>query len=178
VPSTITVQGSNTMLSDADRQRLKLFYFDGFDWEPSAGLFFRDATGREFIQAFSNHLTLFALALDNRPPPPLAGSLLTRLSLDKNPFTPNGDGINDTVQVQFGLGAAATVTVKVLDVSGDLVRTLLDHGAMQAGYNTLMWDGTYAFSTRTVPVGMYVIVVKAEGGGATDTQSIGVGVMK
>lgn len=178
IPSTVTAQGSNTMLGDADRQRLKLFYFDGFDWQPSAGTFFRDAGGREFIRAVSNHLTVFTLALDNRPPPALAGKLLTSITLDKNPFTPNGDGINDNVIVQFGLGAAATVTVKVVDVNGDLVRTLLDRGAMQAGFNTLQWDGRYAFSVRQVPPGMYVIVVKAEAAGGSDTQSVGVAVMR
>jgi hypothetical protein len=178
IPATVTASGSNTMLSDADRQRLKLFYFDGFDWQPSAGTFFRDSTGREFIRAVSNHLTVFTLALDNRPPPQLAGPLLSAITLDKNPFTPNGDGINDNVIIQFGLGAEATVTVKVFDVNGDLVRTLLDRGTMQAGFNTLQWDGRYAFSVRQVPPGMYVITVKAEAARGTDTQSVAVGVMR
>jgi flagellar hook assembly protein FlgD len=104
--------------------------------------------------------------------------LLSQITLDKNPFTPNGDGINDNVSIQFGLGAQATVTVKVIDQSGDLVRTLLDKGTMMAGYNTLEWDGRYAFTTRRVPQGIYIIVVKAETSGAKDTQSVGVGVLK
>ncbi|MBI4860829.1 MAG: gliding motility-associated C-terminal domain-containing protein [Candidatus Riflebacteria bacterium] len=178
IPATATILGDVTPLSDGDRQRLRLFYFDGFDWQPSAGEYFRDSTGKEYIRAVSNHLTCFTLALDNRPPPQLIGPLLSAIVLDKNPFTPNNDGINDNVILQFGLGQAASVSVKVLDANGDLVRTLLDRGSMQAGFNTLQWDGRYAFSTRTVPQGIYVVVVKAETPSAKDTQSIGVGVMK
>jgi hypothetical protein len=178
VPATITALGDTAMLSDADRQRLRVFYFDGFDWQSSAGQFFRDGAGREFIRAFSNHLTVFTLALDNRPPPALAGPLLSRITLDKNPFTPNKDGINDNVIIQFGLGTTATVTVRVLDANRDVVRTLLDGGTMQPGFNSLQWDGTYAFSTRTVPPGIYVIVVRATAGGTTDVQSVAVGVLR
>ena len=80
--------------------------------------------------------------------------------------------------IQFGLGAGAVVTVRVVDINGDVVRTLLDRGTMQAGFNTVQWDGTFAFSVRTVPPGMYVIVVKAEAATGSDVQSVGVGVMK
>lgn len=178
ISGTTTVLGDTASLSDTDRRRLKIFYFDGFDWQPSAGEFFQDSNGKEWIRAVSNHLTLFTLALDDRPPPSLVGPLLSQISLDKNPFTPNGDGINDNVIIQFGLGATATVTVKVLDANGDLVRTLLDRGTMQLGFNSLQWDGRYAFSTRTVRPGIYVIVVKAEATGSKDVQSVGVGVLK
>ena len=85
----------------------------------------------------------------------------------------------DTVQwtgdrdVRFGytLAAdAATVTVKVYDANGELVRTITEKGAA-AGDTTLAWDGTND-AGAAVPAGSYKISVEAvDGAGAAVTAS-------
>ncbi len=50
-----------------------------------------------------------------------------------NPFNP-------TTGVSYALSSRSSVTLRVYDVSGRLVRTLVD-GVESAGYHTAVWDG-------------------------------------
>ena len=50
-----------------------------------------------------------------------------------NPFNP-------TTSVSYGTPSSGRVAIRVYDVSGRLVRTLVD-GPVEAGYHTAMWDG-------------------------------------
>lgn len=182
VPQTVTVQGSLTMLNDAQRRALKILYFDGFEWQSANGAFLTrsddNGVAQEFIRTTLNHFTVFTLGLDDREAPPLTGPIISEITPDKNPFSPNGDGINDFVVLRYFLGRAATITIRVLDSGGNVVRTLVDRVSKPAGFNTDVWDGTYLFSERTVPSGIYIIQVQATAEGARDEQSVGIGVLK
>jgi hypothetical protein len=76
-----------------------------------------------------------------------------------NPFNPS------TV-VPIRVGGAARVTASVYDMSGRLVRTLLD-GWEKAGIREVSWDGTDA-SLRPVSSGVYFCRVEA--GGRVETR--------
>ncbi|MCB0719588.1 MAG: VCBS repeat-containing protein [Bacteroidetes bacterium] len=69
-----------------------------------------------------------------------------------NPFT------NET-NIQFELPADRAVSLKVYDVSGRLVRTLVDHEVRQKGLHSVTWDGTAANGAR-VASGTYLYALE------------------
>lgn len=73
-------------------------------------------------------------------------------------FTPNGDGINDHLEVGFSLlriGAPVQTRVEVFDLSGRLIRTLLDD-PLTAARHTAIWAGQDR-SGALVPPGIYLL---------------------
>ncbi|MSO95047.1 MAG: hypothetical protein EXQ81_04540 [Thermoleophilia bacterium] len=71
-------------------------------------------------------------------------------------FTPNGDGKGDALRVSFFLTAPATVRLRVLH-EGVWVATLFN-GPLQAGKQTITWDGTKRLGAA--PDGDYTAVVE------------------
>ena len=74
---------------------------------------------------------------------PLAEEVLTIREVGPNPFTPNGDGVNDTVLWSadvFMLTSTATVSVSIYDLAGRRVRRIEKPAA--AGPIGLEWDGS------------------------------------
>ena len=77
--------------------------------------------------------------------------------------TPDGDGVNDELKVSYSLmrlGAPTPASVKVYDLSGRLVRVLLD-GPMPVGRHTVSWRGADR-SGATVPPGIYLLRIEIE----------------
>ncbi|MGC8783251.1 MAG: CARDB domain-containing protein [Armatimonadota bacterium] len=73
-----------------------------------------------------------------------------------NPFSPNGDGIDDVVNIQFRLTGEAPVQVLVLDSAGQVVRTLHALAPMAATPQQLSWDGKDD-ADQPLPAGTYTI---------------------
>ena len=85
------------------------------------------------------------------------GELLGNLEIDGS-FTPNGDGINDLLEVGYTLmrvGRAAPVQVEVYDLSGRLVRRLSDE-SQEAGRHRVTWTGADG-SGGLAPPGIYLV---------------------
>ena len=78
---------------------------------------------------------------------------LSALDLQPRVF---GGGLGQSADVSFDLSAAANVTVRVHDVFGDIVRTILRDTPMAPGRNSLSWDGLRD-DKSLVPPGLYVI---------------------
>lgn len=73
------------------------------------------------------------------------------------PFSPNGDGAKDQLDIDYELTENATwVTVEVRTLGGDLVRILLDGISQSAGAHSLVWDGRNE-SSSLAPDGDYKI---------------------
>ncbi len=70
-------------------------------------------------------------------------------------LTPNGDGVNDGLEMSFTLQGmeAGEVEVDIYDLSGRLVRRLVSDTRREGRY-TEVWDGT-ADGSSVVP-GMYL----------------------
>ena len=73
---------------------------------------------------------------------PIGGDLLAALVAAPNPFTPNGDGVNDRTVISYKLRevtAARTVELEIYDLAGTLVfRHIADpttHGEKQFTWN-------------------------------------------
>jgi len=93
----------------------------------------------------------------------LARSLVLSPHISPNPFTPNGDNINDTVDISFTLlrvTAPIPVSIEVFDLSGRLVKRLYS-GNDVIGEYSYAWDGTDG-SNKLVPPGIYLYRITAE----------------
>lgn len=79
-----------------------------------------------------------------------------------NPFNPS-------TRIPFGVREAGTlVTVRVFDLGGRLVRTLL-HGTVSEGEHETYWDGSNE-ERRPMPSGVYF--ARIEGGGTSDSRTL------
>ena len=63
------------------------------------------------------------------------------ISVQPDPFTPNGDGVNDELDISYAISRDAYVTLKIHDSQGNLVKTLLDNEFQEEGAYTYQWDG-------------------------------------
>jgi hypothetical protein len=84
---------------------------------------------------------------------------LSGLALTTASFTPNGDGIDDALGVNFTLSTQVYVTVQI-EQAGSLVATVFT-GPLPAGLSQIHWDGTTP-AGPAVP-GTYDAVVIADG---------------
>lgn len=92
------------------------------------------------------------------------------LELQANPpvFSPNGDGINDELQVSYILLRALSqvpINVTLYDLSGRVIRRLQNSGALN-GPQRLVWDGRNE-SGNTASPGLYLLQLSID----TDTGS-------
>lgn len=91
----------------------------------------------------------------------LRGGLLGAISALPNPFTPNGDGINDRAEIHYdvlSITEATPVEVSLYDLEGRRIRTLFA-GDVLSGRYTVPWDGTDE-SGQKVPPGLYLFRIK------------------
>jgi Tol biopolymer transport system component len=67
---------------------------------------------------------------------------VTNLAVSPNPFTPNGDGQDDQVNISYTLNRAAQVTLKMHDSQGRYIRTVAGNVPQADGAHVLTWDGS------------------------------------
>ncbi len=100
-----------------------------------------------------NTLSVQAFALGSR--------VLGALDLAGGVFTPNGDGVNDELDLAYELlklVAPTPVVVEVRDLAGGLVRTVYK-GLDAAGRHRRPWDGLDEYGQRVAP-GIYICRVE------------------
>ena len=99
--------------------------------------------------------------------------LLSKVELAPNPFTPNGDGINDQLSLRYNLlslSAARPVKISVYDLNGRLVRVLHDASEGSGRYEDKTWDGRDDQGELLAP-GLYIVRVSVDGDAADAEQS-------
>lgn len=106
------------------------------------------------------------------------GQLLGRVQAMPNPFTPNGDGINDEAIIHYNLLALSTarpVEVALYDLSGRRVRVLFAGEEANGRYTDKAWDGRDD-QGQAVPPGLYVarVFVSGDAGAAEQSRIVGV----
>ena len=102
----------------------------------------------------------------------LSESLVFSPRISPNPFTPNGDGVNDVVNISYKLlrlTAAVPVSIQIFDLSGRLVKRVYS-GDDPLGEYSHRWNGTDG-SNNLVPPGLYLyrIVVDVQSGRETNS---------
>ncbi len=82
------------------------------------------------------------------------------LSLAPNPFSPDGDGVDDFVLINYSLPVTtAAVNVKIYDLRGRLIRFLLNNQA-SGSQSTVVWDGKNE-TGELARMGIYVVFLQA-----------------
>ena len=106
------------------------------------------------------------------------GQLLGEVQAAPNPFTPNGDGINDEAIIHYNLLALSTarpVEVALYDLSGRRVRVLFAGDEANGRYTDKVWDGRDD-QGQPVPPGLYVarVFVAGDSGDAEQSRVVAV----
>jgi len=66
---------------------------------------------------------------------------ISGFAVSSETFSPNGDGVDDSLGISFTLNQYAYVTARILDSNGNLVRVLLDDQFTTGSSHTISWDG-------------------------------------
>ena len=84
---------------------------------------------------------------------------LSQIALNPPVFTPNGDGINDQVNIQiqvFVLEGPKRIEAAVYDLAGHRVRDLSVEASQASGLHRLVWDGRDQQGVLQPP-GLYLV---------------------
>jgi hypothetical protein len=82
------------------------------------------------------------------------------LTLSPNPFSPDNDGFEDFLAIEYSLPSSTSmIRVRCFDVQGRLVRTLANNEPA-ASSGTVIWNGLDD-NNRRVRIGMYIILFEA-----------------
>ena len=106
-----------------------------------------------------------------------ASQLVSPLAVSSPVFTPNGDGINDHVELLYSLlqlVKPVAVAVEIFDLAGRTVRTVLSAESTSGAY-AVAWDGRDDRG-QGVPPGLYLAVVQVHTERETLTRSGSMGV--
>ena len=94
---------------------------------------------------------------------PVGARLLANVAMGPLALTPNGDGINDALMVEFDLVnvlAARWIGLRIFDLAGRLVWVREEEG--EAGGRAWVWDGRGSWDAKVTP-GLYVAELRVEG---------------
>jgi flagellar hook assembly protein FlgD len=89
-------------------------------------------------------------------------NLVTNLRLEPNPFTPNGDRINDALAISYDvqrLLIAKQIEVSIYDLGGRRVK-VFNQNVASGGY-TQVWDGRDTAGNLVSP-GMYILQISTQ----------------
>lgn len=151
---SLTNSGGTISLIDPDHS------IQSFTWDKDCG----DGTSLERISAEENEW--FCCIDSNKCTPGKKNSVSVEysdkieLKIFPNPFSPDGDGFEDKVTFQYTLPKVSTLTIKIFDVKGRLVKTLIEDEPQVTGEKT--WDGRDE-KNRMVRVGIYIVLAEAKG---------------
>ena len=98
-------------------------------------------------------------------------NLVTNFKVVPNPFTPNGDDINDEVVVSFDVQRLLTpkpVHLEIFDLNGRRLR-FIERDLSSGGYSQ-QWDGRDD-AKQVVPPGLYLLRISAEADHAGEAQT-------
>jgi len=133
-------------VSDVSEGSLAPFFYDGYRWiKADAGVV---DSASNTITLMVNHLSIYDIGVDNRVLPTDFTIYLTR-----NPFR-----LNEGTTIVFTAPSAGVLTVKIYDLSGDLVATVVkDFNISGRGEYSIRWNGLSQFN-RFIGSGIYIYV--------------------
>jgi len=89
---------------------------------------------------------------------PSGAKLITSVSVNCNPFSPDGDGVRDRATITFELAEVSYVDFRVFDLQG---REVVHRGQKcYPGTNSFDWDGSWG--SKIAPAGLYFYQLNAQ----------------
>lgn len=134
--------------------------FDGWGFEEGSGELPQPAVPGNVIQLAPNdadNRSNLTVLVD------LKGDLLRAVRVVPNPFTPNGDGVNDVAEIRydlFKLTEATPVEIVIYDLSGRRIDVVAAR-EIESGRYAVPWNGTDR-GDRLVPPGLYLFEIRIE----------------
>ena len=92
------------------------------------------------------------------------------VSVDRNAFSPNNDGVQEDVVAFYTLSEPADVTALIQNSAGLAIRSLINDQPQNDGQHAVTWDGRDD-SGQTVADGLYQMVVQVAGTARQDQHS-------
>jgi WD40 repeat protein len=136
--------GDGTLLATYDREAgWGLFPTMAIDVHPNGSYFLYGRNDATVVLARPEGITAVS--------PPSGFDAPLRLSITPNP-------VQKSAAITFLLPRPARVELRILDVGGRVVRTLI-HGPLEMGSHTVQWDG----AEQGVRAGIYFVELRAEG---------------
>jgi len=86
-------------------------------------------------------------------------------------FSPNGDGINDDVTLNYLLSKDANVAVRIFNISGEAVYDFQKSAKLSAGVQSIKWDGLNNRGIRQNQ-GIYIVYIQAESSGVSVAKKV------
>ena len=80
--------------------------------------------------------------------------------ISPNPFSPDGDGFEDTAVFEYKLPLKSELSIEIYDVKGRLIKTIMEDQPQASG--KIFWDGKDD-GNRTVRAGIYIVYVEIKG---------------
>ena len=97
--------------------------------------------------------------------------LTQTLTCQPRVFSPRGNGFRSTTTISFELNEAATGTIKIYNVAGNLVQLMVYEHLFARGRNAIDWDGR-DHQGEIVLTGLYIVTVTING--QTETKVVNV----
>lgn len=155
-PVTVTLRYTEADLDrdqdgrpDFDENKLTVVFWNGRSWIKAGDAVVNRAA--RTVSVAVNHFTLFDLAEDGA-----AASASVVAFWDRNPVPGQAEFI-------YKVPAAGKVSLHVLDMGGDLVKTLITPGTPVSSAGSVRWDGSNVRGTFA-GAGLYVYVFKYSSG--------------
>lgn len=130
---------------------------------PSIAISRQNPSNPQYVDAtVSNNIESWTLTTTGVPE-----KVIVDATADPNPFTPNGDGKNDETHISFfvaNLVVERPVQIKIFDITGRLVHTLLDVKTSAQAYveqNAVRWSGRDD-NGRRLPPGLYIYQISVD----------------
>lgn len=137
----------------SSEKKLKIYHLGEKGWESFGGEVNSEGN---YITTWVNQLGIFTVMEDNY-------SFLELGDIQKpssNPFTPNGDGINDTIKFRFTVYKDnCTIDLIIYNTYGYKVREIAKDKKVSIGGNIEVWDGRDD-TLQFVPTGIYIYELK------------------
>ena len=155
-------------MANYSEDSLTVFYYDSNDWL-KVGNVERD-TINNTLKVELNHLSLFTIGIDRRILPNKVLVYLTR-----NPFR-----VSDGTSIVYSLPAPGKITIKIYDLSGDLVRTVVeDVHVPKKGQYTMKWYGKSDYDKyHGSGIYIYRLEYKSDDGKYTETVKKPLGIIR
>ena len=136
--------------------KLSIFYWDGNHWIKIDTKIERDGDNY-ILTSYVNRFGIYSVFESNN------FDKTKKAFWTYNPFSPNNDGVCDKTVLQFYLERNSSVRVRIFDISGNLVKTLLD-GKQFVGNETISveWDGTDDYN-QPLKSGVYIYQIESDG---------------